>query len=581
MWSSMRLLSAFLLTSVRRKCFVLVLTPSSANMNLRIMNNISGMKKLFYLIIALAATFVTSCQIDNAEVPVNENENAELVPMSFTAVLPGSKTSLVDGTKLTWKTTDKISVFSLPHKEGTYTGSKATFYDFSVFTPDAAGSTTTISGTIVPNEWDEYYAVYPSTEGTNDSNASWQERNDFMQINVSSSKETTRTIRHAVPRKQSGTGEENVLIAKYDKEKQVFDFTIETSLFKFTVPAELDGKLSKIVLLGQNNEQVVAWSNTNVTSKNMSLYESSYFSDVYMENADGIPAGTYYFVVLPRTYSKGVSIVTYDMDGEIFNSKDYPNSINMMGTGASSTAQYGGKILNLGTLPAEKNSVEVTILASWKSNDYAHAQAKSPDWSSSAEASYVSGGKSTGVANPEEEGSGAFMRWSCVSGKTPSLLIVGDPDGHYAVRYVGTGDAFEYSIPVPASGFKEGAVIRYQTGYGGGVKDAPKYWRIRYSLDNGTNWAFAETGTDQKTLSNGEIYNLAPLTAVKGYVSVNASFTLPSNLAAGKTILIRHECADGTTGISSSPVGKGNVRLTPFTDYNGEAQAGPMITIEY
>ena len=536
------------------------------------------MKKITYLLMTLAAALAVSCQIENPEIATSEDGNPALTPMTFAISAPGTKTAL-DGVNVEWKITDEISVFSLPYEEGKYTGDKYTNYDFYVFTPDSKGSSVTISGEIVANEWNEYYAVYPSANSDNDNAGDWQERNDFMQINVTSKKESSRTIRHALPEKQSGTGEEMMLIAKYDKVNKCFQFHHQTSLFKFTVPSELAGKLSKITLSSVGNVEVTGWSNTNVATRNTNIFETNYKSDVYMENSAGIPAGTYYFVVLPREYPAGFTISTFDKDGEIYNIKQYTKNVSMIGTGGSSDVKFGGKIVNLGNLSTSKTSVKTTTLASWKANDYDHAKTISPDWSSHNEGSYVTGGKETGVANPEEEGSGAFMRWSCVSGKSYSLLIVSG-DGHYAVRYVGLGDAFEYSVPVPASGFPEGAVIRYQTGYGGGEKSSPMYWRIRYSLDNGTNWAFAETGNDQKTLTNGEIINLAPLTKVKDYVSVNASFSLPSDLAAGTTILIRHECADGEKGIDGN-VGKGNIRLTPFTDKNGVAQSGPMITMEY
>lgn len=534
------------------------------------------MKKITIFASVLFVALASSCQTENIEMPVNENP--ALVEMSFDTCLPGTKTTLVDGTKINWSTGDKISIFSLPAAEGAYEGAKYSEYNFSVFTPDAAGSSTKISGKIVPNEWDEYYAVYPSTVGSSDANAPWQERSDFMQINVSSQKETGRTLRHVIPEKQSGTGEENMLMAKWDKENKVFNFNIQTSLFKFTVPAGLGGKVTKIVLSSFGTVEVTGWSNTNVSTRNTNVWDSNSYTDVYMENPDGIAAGTYYFVVLPRLYESGVRINTFDKSGEVYNSNEYARTIDMRGSGADDAVRFGGKILDLGEISAEKVSTTTTILASWKCDDQAHSQAMSPDWCSSGETGYLNGGKSTGEAYPEEKESGAVMKWSCVSEKPYSLLIASE--GHYAVRYVGLGDAFVYTLPVPASGFKSGSVIRYQTAFGGGEKTAPKYWRIRYSVDNGANWKYAETGFEPVTLANNEISNLEPLSGVKKYMAVNACFKLESDLAAGSTVLIRHECADGDTGINGS-VTKGNIRLTPFTDKDGTARSGPMITIEH
>lgn len=533
------------------------------------------MKKITIIASVLSVALASSCRTENIEMPVNENP--ALVEMSFDTCLPGTKTTLVDGTKINWSTGDKISIFSLPAAEGAYEGAKYTEYNYSVFTPDAAGSSTKISGKIVPNEWDEYYAVYPSTAGSSDANAAWQERSDFMQINVSSQKETGRTLRHVIPEKQSGTGEENLLIAKWDKENKVFNFNIQTSLFKFTVPAALGGKLGKIVLSSIGTVEVTGWSNTNVSTRNTNVWDNTYKTDVYMENAEGIPAGTYYFVVLPRLYQSGVRINTFDKSGEVYNANEYARSIDMRGTGADDAVKFGGKILDLGELAAEKVSTTTTVLASWKCDEQTHSQTVSPGWCTDSETGDAPGTEFTGEAYPEEKESGAVMKWSCVSGKSYALLIAAE--GHYAVRYVGLGDAFVYTLPVPASGFKSGSVIRYQTAYGGGEKTSPKYWRIKYSIDNGANWEYAETGFDPVTLANNEISNLEPLSGVKAYKAVNASFKLTSDLAAGSTILIRHECADGDTGISGS-VTKGNIRLTPFVDKDGKERSGPMITLE-
>lgn len=521
------------------------------------------MKKIALYGFVIAAAVLTSCQVENASAPVEETQAKELTPMSFVANLPSdTKTSLLEGNKLAWAETDKISVFSIKdYQEGTYTGSsKYTEYNFSVFTPDAAGSSVTISGEIEANPWDEYYAVYPSASKTGDD---WQQREDFMQINISGGKESGRTIRHALPEKQSGTGEENILIAKYDKEKGSFDFNIQTSLFKFTVPAELDGKLSKIILVGNNGEQVVAWSNINVSTRNTSLYEQSFISDVYMENEDGIAAGTYYFVVMPRVYTKGVTIITFDKNGAKYNSKEFSKEINMRGAGATSSVQYGGKVINLGSLPTE-NDVTVTVLAHWLAEDSEYVNGHSPEWATK------------GIALPEED-NGSVMTYHSESGNTGLTFVVsGDGYGHYAMKQIVAGDSYEYRVPV--SNVPAGSVIRYQTAYSG-VSQCPKYWVIKYSLDNGVNWANAETDPDLcGTTTGGNYYNTS-LASSGGVVVVNASFEVPSAISSG-TVLIRHEVVE-TTGIGTYSKTKATVRNRGnYKDKDGIAQHGPIITME-
>ena len=103
---------------------------------------------------------------------------------------------------------------------------------------------------------------------------------------------------------------------------------------------------------------------------------------------------------------------------------------------------------------------------------------------------------------------------------------------------------------------------------------------IKYSVDNGANWNLADTGMTPQTNTKGKTYN-TNLNATDVPVTVNASFVLTSAIQDG-TILIRHECADGTVGISSTPGGKATVRnLGPFTDKDGVQRPGPVITYEY
>ena len=294
----------------------------------------TAMKKITYLFVTLAASLAVSCQIEGLEISTSENENPALSPMTFAISAPGTKTAL-DGGNVTWKTTDQISVFSVAEEVGTVTTAKV--YDSpAAFSPDAAGSTTTISGEIEKNAINLYYAKYPYRS------------DDRFAINVSSKKENTRTFRVILPEKQSGSYEEMILLAVWDGSK--FEFFHGTSLFKFTVPASLAGKLSKIKI--SSTAYLAGTIQINQSSKNCALWSGeNRYKDVYIENAAGIAAGTYYLAVAPQNLSSGVTVETFGLAGEPYNSKSYDKSIDMRPAGSESN--FGGRIVNLGTISEE------------------------------------------------------------------------------------------------------------------------------------------------------------------------------------------------------------------------------------
>lgn len=288
----------------------------------------TAMKKITYLFVTLAASLAVSCQIEGLEISTSENENPALTPMTFAISAPGTKTAL-DGGNVTWKTTDQISVFSCNDAEFT----KAKVLDSpAAFSPDAAGSSTTISGEIEKSSADLYYAKYPYRS------------DDRFSINSA----TSRTFRVILPEKQSGSYEEMILLAVWDGSE--FEFFHGTSLLKFTVPASLAGKLSKIKI--SSTVYLAGTIQINQSTRNCQLWSSeTRYKDVYIEDAAGIAAGTYYLAVAPQNLSSGVTVETFGLTGEPYNSKSYDKSIDMRPAGSASN--FGGRIVNLGTISEE------------------------------------------------------------------------------------------------------------------------------------------------------------------------------------------------------------------------------------
>ena len=92
-------------------------------------------------------------------------------------------------------------------------------------------------------------------------------------------------------------------------------------LLKFTVPASLDGRITKITVAGNNNEFVAGNMICDYTGDTPVVKVFSEFKDEYKYKggktsvaltSGGMAAGNYYLALAPKTYSKGLKVtVTY------------------------------------------------------------------------------------------------------------------------------------------------------------------------------------------------------------------------------------------------------------------------------
>jgi hypothetical protein len=93
-------------------------------------------------------------------------------------------------------------------------------------------------------------------------------------------------------------------------------------LLKFTVPASIDGRITKITVAGNDNEFVAGNMICDYTGDAPVVKVFSEFKEEYkykggrtsvaLTSDDGMAAGDYYLAIAPKTYSKGLKItVTY------------------------------------------------------------------------------------------------------------------------------------------------------------------------------------------------------------------------------------------------------------------------------
>ena len=126
-------------------------------------------------------------------------------------------------------------------------------------------------------------------------------------------------------------------------------------LLKFTVPASLDGRITKITVEGNNGEKVAGnmicdYTGDTPVVKVFSEFKNEYAykggkTSVSLKLDAGMAAGEYYLAIAPKTYSKGLKVtVTY---------KDSNTSTR---SSSSSVELRSGVIYNMGNVGAENYS---------------------------------------------------------------------------------------------------------------------------------------------------------------------------------------------------------------------------------
>ena len=123
-------------------------------------------------------------------------------------------------------------------------------------------------------------------------------------------------------------------------------------LLKFTVPASLDGRITKITVAGNNGEKVAGnmicdYTGDTPVVKVFSEFKEEYAykggnTSVSLKQDAGMAAGDYYLVIAPKTYSKGLKVtVTY---------KDSKTSTR---SSSASVELKSGVIYDMGNVGAE------------------------------------------------------------------------------------------------------------------------------------------------------------------------------------------------------------------------------------
>ena len=270
--------------------------------------------KIFFAALAMVA--MTSCVKEEYVAPET------IDGVSFTASREDygatTKTQLVDGCKVEWKANNEVLVFGKgigSDKDDKATGSETfdaeAWKSAKWFKTSTGGSSVRFVCSDANYQFDpsnEYIMLHPAG-----GNYYGLCTDDAMHMRFWLSDQT------ATP----GTYQEayGYCAAKASDFSKPVVFKNLLPLLKFTVPASLDGRITKITVTGNNGENVAGNMLCDYTGDEPKVYVFSEFKEEYKYKggktsvaltSSGMAAGEYYLAIAPKTYSKGLKVtVTY------------------------------------------------------------------------------------------------------------------------------------------------------------------------------------------------------------------------------------------------------------------------------
>jgi len=309
------------------------------------------MKKFRILAAALAILASASCMEETIAPETVTGDGA-----SFTATRADygadTKTVLVDGCKVEWKAGNEVLVFGKgigSDKDDKATGSET--FDAEDWRSAKWFKTQTGGSNVVFNCTDETFSLVQSQEYIMLHPAGGSYYGLFT--------DDAKCLRFWLADQTAtpGTYQEGYgyCAAKASDFTKPVVFKNLLPLLKFTVPASLDGRITKITVEGNNGEKVAGNMICDYTGVTPVVKVFSEFKDEYAYKGGntsvslkldaGMAAGEYYLAIAPKTYSKGLKVtVTY---------KDSNTSTR---SSSSSVELRSGVIYNMGNVGAENYS---------------------------------------------------------------------------------------------------------------------------------------------------------------------------------------------------------------------------------
>mgnify|MGYP003305966139 CR=1 FL=1 len=300
--------------------------------------------KIFFAALALLA--MASCVKEEPAVP----ETVEGEGASFTASRTSfTKTQLVDGYRVEWKANNEILVFGKEvgsDRDDKATGSETfdaeSWKSAKWFKTSNGGSSVRFVCTEPDYQFEsanEYIMLHPA--GGNYYGLCTDDAM-YMRFWLSDQTATLGTYHETY----------GYCAAKASDFTKPVVFKNLLPLLKFTVPASIDGRITKITVTGNNSENVAGNMLCDYSGDEPKVYVFSEFKEEYkykggktsvaLTSASGMAAGDYYLAIAPKTYSRGLKITV-----------TYSDSKTSTRSSSSSVTLESGVIYDMGNVGAE------------------------------------------------------------------------------------------------------------------------------------------------------------------------------------------------------------------------------------
>lgn len=458
------------------------------------------MKKFGILAAAFAVLASASCMEETIAPEVIEPEVVAGDVASFTASWENygsdTKTVLVDGCKVEWKAGNEVLVFGKnvgSAKDDKVTGSGT--FDAEDWRSAKWFKTQTGGSHVVFNCTDETFSLVQSQEYIMLHPAGGSYYGLFT--------DDAKCLRFWLADQTAtpGTYQEGYgyCAAKASDFTKPVVFKNLLPLLKFTVPASLDGRITKITVEGNNGEKVAGNMICDYTGDTPVVKVFSEFKDEYSYKGGntsvslkldaGMAAGEYYLAIAPKTYTKGLKVtVTY---------KDSKTSTR---SSSSSVELRSGVIYNMGNVGAENYTGPGIALpyvfpfyataATGNSPKYVNTSGMDPKNGAILPLTDVTSG---GVFSAKTNGDAGVYYWS--------NSWYGQ-DNAFSKSFTGEDTYFMLTAPLRTS---LPATFRVSFGFwvDGTTNALIKDWKVQYSKDNQTwyDGASFEMQTVLKTYS--------------------------------------------------------------------------------
>lgn len=437
-----------------------------------------------------------------------------------------SKATLADGNSVVWSAGDKLSVFTGTGSNMAAEGTAADSQDWRkgyTFQTSEGGRQASFSCTDSAfTEDEDFLLLFP---GSSDFVA-WQDKRQFRCWVDDDQVATLNSF-------QSSRG---VAVAKAASLDETVRFKNVMALLKFTIPASMAGKITKIAVAGNAGEYMAGDILVDYAGEQpqASLWYSAYgnkskYQEVRLTDENGMAAGNYYLSILPTSVS-GITVTVSLSDGR-----------KLIRSSSSAFSFEGGKIYKMGEISSANYDFDgvkgLPYVLSLTSSAQNTATFVSLGYSGDAGSSYD-------LTYTDLDGTGAYLlcreagNSSSPANTTRLKYSATGANSIIGQYFVKTQESF-YKLVLPVgAAFPSSFSVVFGT-YG---EACFKNWKLHYSKDNST-WTYG----GQISLAN------------KAWVISSVNVSIPENfhLVPGDILYLRLQPDGNSSTLVNNSSGDG------------------------